>query len=203
MILKSVLKKVGFASSLCSALMLASVPLIRSAAAQTIDGSAIDGSGAGDRATRLRALQSTVLDRAAVPSGQYQPSVLPDQTVPISPIESSAPPLPEDRSVAIATAIPVNNQLSIRLVNDTGTTVTYEVLGETTKRELMGGESAMLQGISLPATITTVRPDNGLIDVTADASEAGMLEISLMQEPTLDDTQGVIRIQSDGQVFVN
>ncbi len=67
----------------------------------------------------------------------------------------------------------------------------------------MMGESAMLQGIALPTTITIVRPDNGLLDISASSSEAGMLEISLMPEASLDNTQGVIRIREDGQVFVN
>ncbi|MBE9076083.1 hypothetical protein IQ241_02035 [Romeria aff. gracilis LEGE 07310] len=67
----------------------------------------------------------------------------------------------------------------------------------------MADESIMLQGIPLPATITVTRQDEGLLDVAAESTQAGMLEISLTPEPALDDTQGVIRIREDGQVFTN
>lgn len=129
---------------------------------------------------------------------ELQTSITPGGTVP-----SAAPPLPADRSDAIAIVSPVDSQLAISLMNDTGATVTYEVIGDTQRRTLMMGESAMLQGIPLPATIIVVRQDSGLLDISASSSEAGMLEISLMREASLDDTQGVIRVQEDGQVFVN
>lgn len=145
------------------------------------------GVGDSDQADPLEELQTT------------SPAVV----TPGSAVTSASPPLPEDRGDAIAIVSPVDSQLAISLMNDTGTTVTYEVIGDTQRRTLMMGESAMLQGIALPTTITVVRPDNGLLDISASSSEAGMLEISLMPEASLDDTQGVIRIQEDGQVFVN
>lgn len=145
------------------------------------------GVGDSDQADTLEELQTT------------SPAVV----TPGSAVTSASPPLPEDRSDAIAIVSPVDSQLAISLMNDTGATITYEVVGDTQRRTLMMGESAMLQGIPLPATITVVRPDNGLLDISASSSEVGMLEISLMPEASLDNTQGVIRIREDGQVFVN
>ncbi|MGC1307846.1 MAG: hypothetical protein WA885_11490 [Phormidesmis sp.] len=194
---KAVLKNLGTVGSVCGVLMLANALFAPSATAQTAN-----DLNESDRTARLRALQLSVINRETSPDSLSQPSSMSGQNAPVDSVDSGYP-LPEDRSVAIATAVPVDNQLSIMLVNDTGAVVTYEVVGDTTRRELMGGESAMLQSIPLPATITAIREDEGLLDVTANASEAGMLEISLMQAPALDDTQGVVRIQEDGQVFVN
>ena len=167
------------------------------------------GVGDSDQADTLEELQTSSPDDLGVGDSdqastleELQNSSLATRTMGGA-IPSASPPLPEDRSDAIAMVSPVDSQLAISLVNDTGTTVTYELVGDTQRRMLMMGESAMLQGVSLPATITVTREDNGLLDIIASSSEAGMLEVSLMPEASLDDTQGVIRIQEDGQVFVN
>lgn len=119
------------------------------------------------------------------------------------PVGASGVPLPESRAQAVVIASPINNQLNLSLVNNTGALVTYEVLGDTQPRELMPDESAMLQDLPLPKTVTLVRPDAGLLDIAGESMEDGMLQISLSAETRLDNTQGVIRIQPDGQVFVN
>lgn len=113
------------------------------------------------------------------------------------------PPLPEQRGDAIATVPLVNDQIEVVMTNNTGAPVTYEVIGDTRRRMLMAGEMAMLQTLRPPLTITAVRQDGGLLDIVSVSSEDGKLELSLRSEPGLDDTQGVIRIQADGQVFVN
>lgn len=97
----------------------------------------------------------------------------------------------------------MDGQLMTSLNNNTGATVTYEVIEDTSRRSLEAGESTTLQGISLPSTITLVRQDEGLLDVAADSAAAGVLSLSLSAESDLDDTQGVIRIQENDQVFVN
>lgn len=121
-------------------------------------------------------------------------------TLPSSPMQ---PPLPEQRSEPIAQIAMASDQVAVRLTNEIASPVIYQVLGETEPRLLMGGATVMLTGLPLPTTITAVRDDNGLIDIMARSSEAGMLEVMLGSEPTLDDTQGVLRIQADGQVYVN
>lgn len=217
----TVLKKIGAVSFACGGFWLAVTPFARPAAAQTTAPSCpgifyrepftsrvsapagcplteyqqrlqepgVDDLGVGDsdQADTLEELQSSGGERVT----------------PGAPVGSSVPPLPEERSDAIAIASPVDNQLSVLLTNDTGAIVTYEVIGDTSRRILMMGESDRLQGVPLPATITVVRQDEGLLDVVAESSETGILEFSLTPEASLDDTQGVIRIQADGQVFVN
>lgn len=221
MTLKTILKKLSMTGAVCGGFWLAISPLAKPAIAQaggsncpnifyqepfTSRVSAPEGCPPTEYQQLLRGTQRGDLgvgdsDQASTLE-ELQNSSLATRTMGGA-IPSASPPLPEDRSDAIAMVSPVDSQLAISLVNDTGTTVTYELVGDTQRRMLMMGESAMLQGVSLPATITVTREDNGLLDIIASSSEAGMLEVSLMPEASLDDTQGVIRIQEDGQVFVN
>ncbi|MGB3300869.1 MAG: hypothetical protein WBA76_21595 [Phormidesmis sp.] len=198
--LNAAVQKLTIAGLACGGFVMVSAALNKPAHAQLPE---------GDRASKLRALQSSVLTRplADTVSPVAEPdapdtTIAPSTTVP-STAAPSTEPLPETLDEAIATVTPLNNQLSISLMNTTGTTVTYEVLGDTSRRVLMAGESVMLQAISLPVTITTVREDNGFLSVAATSSVAGLFEISLSQRPDLDNDQSVIRIQADGQVFVN
>lgn len=164
----------------------------------------------GDRLSRLRALQQGILSRSdemqGTASAPMTDSPMTDSMVTeptAMPGTSSLNPARE-QGAAIAVVTPMGGELgSLSLMNDTGAIVTYEVIGDTARRLLMAGESDTLQGIPLPATITVVRQDEGLLDVSAMDTEEGMLQLSLMPEPDLDSTQGVIRIQEDGQVFVN
>ena len=221
MTLNTILKKLSMTGAVCGGLWLAMSPLAKPAIAQaggsncpnifyrepfTSRVSAPEGCPPTEYQQLLRGTQRGDLgvgdsDQASTLE-ELQNSSLATRTMGGA-IPAASPPLPEDRSDAIAMVSPVDSQLAISLVNDTGTTVTYELVGDTQRRMLMMGESAMLQGVSLPATITVTREDNGLLDVMASSSEAGMLEVLLMPEASLDDTQGVIRIQEDGQVFVN
>ncbi|MEO1402571.1 MAG: hypothetical protein AAFV72_15185 [Cyanobacteria bacterium J06635_1] len=120
------------------------------------------------------------------------------------PVITTEPPLPGQLSDPIARVTPVNGRITIELKNETGANLTYEVFGITDQRTLMADdEPVMLQNIPLAATITLLRQDNGLIDITASSEEAGMLSISILRETNFDDTQGVIDIQPNGSVFVN
>lgn len=112
-------------------------------------------------------------------------------------------PLPESLRSAIATFTPVNNQVTVELKNETGATLTYEVLGITDQRLLLANESVTLQNLPLTATLTAVRQDNGLIDITAAAATPGTVEISITQEFNFDDTQGVITLDANGRIFAN
>lgn len=103
----------------------------------------------------------------------------------------------------IARVEPTNGMVDIQLMNSTNIPIYYEVTGETGRRIISAQDEAYLQNISLPATITAVRTDDGLLQVIPERNAEGVLELSFEEDPTFDDTQGVIRIQSDGQVFVN
>nr|WP_290226028.1 hypothetical protein [Trichocoleus desertorum] len=66
---------------------------------------------------------------------------------------------------AIATVMPLNGRVDVMLRNNTGTTITYEVIGHTQPRSLAGGAEVMLQDLPVPMTITTLRPDRGLVQI--------------------------------------
>ena len=115
----SVIQKLIALGLACGELMLVSASLARPAHAQLSE---------GDRVSRLRALQSSVLNRATgaagASSGQVggveaispEPSIIGPSTV-----SPASPPLPEAGREVIATATPINGRLSIALINNTGT----------------------------------------------------------------------------------
>jgi uncharacterized protein YsxB (DUF464 family) len=114
------------------------------------------------------------------------------------------PPLPEERAPVVANVMPMNGMVSVKLKNNTNAIVSYEAVGHTQRRFLPGGEEVVLQNLPTPVTITMVRQDEGLLEVMpVSASEQGLLEVGLDEETTLDSNQGVLRIQRDGQVFLN
>lgn len=127
----------------------------------------------------------------------------PNRTLPPAPT-SVTPPLPEVRSNAIATVMPMDGKVDVKLKNNTNAFVSYQAVGYTGRRFLVAGEEIILQNLPTPVTITTVRQDKGLLDVIpVSTSQPGMLEISLNESRNLDDSLGALRIQRDGQVFLN
>lgn len=120
------------------------------------------------------------------------------------PVGVIQPPVPETRSNAIALVTPIDGKVDVKLKNNTNTTISYEAIGHTQRRFIAGGEEIVLQDLPTPVTITTVRQDRGLVDVTpVSTSQAGVLEVSLNESTNLDDSLGALRIQRDGQVFLN
>lgn len=123
---------------------------------------------------------------------------------PISKVKPIQPPVPEARQSAIAMVKPMmDGKVSVTLKNDTNTPVSYHVVSHTQTRILPLREETVLREIPLPATITLVREDGGFLNVEPIATEDGMLTVSLDEKRKPDNNQGVIRIQADGQVFLN
>ena len=114
------------------------------------------------------------------------------------------PPLPESLGNAIATVTPLNGRVDVLLRNDTNTTITYEVIGHTQPRSLRGGTEVRLQALPVPVTITTLRPDRGLVRIAPiSGTQAGSIGFSLDETTRLGNDQEAIRIQNNGQVLVN
>ncbi len=113
-------------------------------------------------------------------------------------------PLPDTRQSPIATIAPTAGQVSVKLKNNTNSRISYQAIGHTEPRSLAGGEEVLLQNLPAPVTVTLVREDRGLLKVIpVSTSETEMLAVSLDETTNLDDKQGVLRIQRDGQVFLN
>lgn len=115
------------------------------------------------------------------------------------------PPLPENRSQAIAKVMPMNGAVSVKLKNNTNAIVTYEAVGFTQRRVLPGGGEIVLRNLPVPVTVTFTRQDDGFVEVVpVSVSEDGVLEVGLDEDANpRDSNQGVLRIQKDGQVFLN
>jgi hypothetical protein len=115
-----------------------------------------------------------------------------------------SPPLPEESSPAIATVMPIDGKVSVKLKNNTNTAITYEAISYTARRNLAGKGEIVLKDLPTPVTLTLVRPDNGFIQIAATSvNQSGLLEVSLSEGKKLNDQQSAIRIQKSGQVFVN
>jgi len=141
------------------------------------------------------------------------PNAVPDTVPPNTTLEprvqdpeptGAMPPLPENRAEPVARVMPVNGQVDVRLSNNTNALITYEAVSFTQRRTLAAGETIVLQDLPTPVTITMVRQDRGFLEVVpVPASESGLLEVTLDEAQDLDDNQGVLRIQSNGQVYLN
>lgn len=99
----------------------------------------------------------------------------------------------------------MDGKVNVKLKNNTNALIIYEAIGYTQRRALLGGEEIVLRNLPTPATITMVRKDDGFLEVIpVRTSEQNLLEVSLDENATpLDKNQGVLRIQTDGQVFLN
>ncbi|MBE9123460.1 hypothetical protein IQ269_22335 [Tychonema sp. LEGE 07199] len=114
------------------------------------------------------------------------------------------PPLPEARQTPIATVMPMAGKVSVKLTNSTNTPISYQAIGHTESRMLARGAEIVLQNLPTPVTVTMVRADGGLLKVIPmSSSEEGMLAVSIDETSNFDGNQGVLRIQPDGQVFLN
>ncbi|MCJ8281308.1 MAG: hypothetical protein MJK14_15885 [Rivularia sp. ALOHA_DT_140] len=123
------------------------------------------------------------------------------KTTEVKPIQ---PPVPENRADAIATIKPVAGKVSVILKNDTNARISYQAVQHTKVRYLEGREEVILKDIPTPATLTMIREDGGLLRVMPMSSEEdGMLTVSLDEKTKFDNNQGVLRIQEDGDVFLN
>ncbi len=113
------------------------------------------------------------------------------------------PPAPESRQSAIATITPTAGTVDVKLKNNTNVGISYQAIGHTEPRYLAGGQEFVLQNLPTPITVTLVRLDEGLLKVIPMSTSEGMLSVSLDETTNFDSNQGVLRIQKDGQVFLN
>lgn len=123
---------------------------------------------------------------------------------PITNVKPVQPPLPENRADAVATVKPQMGKVNVMLKNDTNARISYQVLTHTKVRYLEAKEQVVLRDIPTPVTITMNREDKGLLRVMPmSAKEDGMLSVTLDEKTEFDSDKGVLRIQEDGDVFLN
>lgn len=126
------------------------------------------------------------------------------QQVPTQQNSVTEPSLRQQGQTPVATVALKNGNVNVKLVNDTGAKVTYQVIGDTNERSLNGKSNVVLQGLRAPITITFQRPDGGLLLVTPQpSSETGLLEVRLNATTDLAQDTKAVQIQSNGSVFLN
>lgn len=108
---------------------------------------------------------------------------------------------PQQRAIALVA--PVNGRVSVRLVNNTAANITYQAIGDTAPRMLAGKSEVTLQGLRTPATVTFNRQDGGLLMVTPQSSQEGILQLSLRETTDLAIDKGALRIEQNGSVYLN
>lgn len=98
----------------------------------------------------------------------------------------------------------MNRELTIQLVNEMNTPVTYQVIGDTSDRLLFSSSSVSLKSLTTPTTITFYRPDGGFIQATPEImDEKGILQITLQEAFDVDQDDQVLRINDQGGVYIN
>ncbi|WP_414562013.1 MULTISPECIES: hypothetical protein [unclassified Anabaena] len=153
-------------------------------------------------------------NRVAVPQGcppnaftqqQQQQGIPSSEALPASPQTTGIqPPLPEQQQAPSMTIALVDGRVNVKLVNDSGAEVTYQVIGDTSPRSLEGRSDATLQGLQAPVTMTFYRKDGGLLEITPQPSaEPGMMEVRLNETTDVAQDINTIQIQNDGTVLLN
>ncbi len=135
------------------------------------------------------------------PISPVTPGATPTQ--PAAPGPVTQPPLPEERQAPSAMVMLMDGRLNIRLVNETGANISYQVIGDTDQRSLQGKSDVMLRDLSPPISVTFRREDGGLISVTTQPSEKGMLEARFTETTDLGMDRNTMRIQETGAVYLN
>lgn len=139
---------------------------------------------------------------------QFTNSQKPIIVIPVYPVNRSRstviqPTFPESRQSASAIVKPTSGTVSVKLKNNTNAGISYQVIGHTQPRFLIDGQEFVIRDLPTPVTITVVREDGGLLKVIPVSTSQGMLSVSLDETSNFNNSQGVLRIQKDGQVFLN
>ncbi|MEA5577707.1 hypothetical protein [Anabaena sp. UHCC 0451] len=127
------------------------------------------------------------------------------QTVPTLPPSSRTQlPAPEQRQDPSTRMALADGKANIKLINNTGASITYQVIGDTAPRTLEGKSDVTLRGLNTPITVTFQRKDRGLLMVTPKpGEETGTLEVTLKETTDVNQDRSAMRIQSNGSVFLN
>lgn len=128
-----------------------------------------------------------------VPTSQ----AIPNQTVP------TQIPSPEQQQNVVATVTPTNNTVNVRLVNETNAPITYQAIGNTAQRILPGKSSVTLRSLSTPTTVTFYRSDRGLIQASPESTSEGTLQLTLRETTDFKTDRTSLRIENNGNVFLN
>ncbi|MFE1747801.1 hypothetical protein [Coleofasciculus sp. H7-2] len=127
-----------------------------------------------------------------------------DMAPPTQPCAVIKPPAPEQLQSPASRVMPMNGMVNVKLINQTGDPITYQVLGDTNQRRLPGRDNITLQGLKTPVNLTFQRPNGALLRVVPQTSgEQGMLEVVLEETTDLGVDKNAMTIQENGNVLLN
>ncbi len=136
-------------------------------------------------------------------------SFSPNRPISIAPPPSESqttPPLPppESQTAPVTKIALVNGKINIKLINQTGANLRYQVVEGMSERSLAKKSNVRLQNLNVPITLTFQREDGGLLTVTPRAtSQSGELEVTFQDTTNANQSRKALRIEPDGNVFLN
>ncbi|XWK87317.1 MAG: hypothetical protein U7127_24455 [Phormidium sp.] len=119
------------------------------------------------------------------------------------PNQRSVIPTPEQQQAATTSVRPVNGVVNLRLVNNSGADIAYQVIGDTQPRYLRGNNSVTLSSIDTPTTLTFYRPDRGFLIVTPQPVSPGVLEVRFNPTSNFSLDKTTMTVQPTGAVYLN
>jgi hypothetical protein len=113
-----------------------------------------------------------------------------------------APVPPNQLKAPTTTMVLPGSKVNISMVNQTGTDVTYQVLGDTAERRLSTKTKYTLHRLPVPTNMSFYRPDRGPIDASVQATSPGELQIIFKRAPNFDHDNTFLTVLDSGQVFL-
>jgi hypothetical protein len=119
-------------------------------------------------------------------------------------VNNSTAPLPEERQAPLGVIQPMNGFVNIKLTNKTATTISYEVIGDTTQRQLSGKSEVILRELKVPINITFYREQGGFLLIQPQfISENSLLELTMTETNDFNLDKSSLLIEETGSVFLN
>ncbi|RQH12279.1 hypothetical protein D5R40_27770 [Okeania hirsuta] len=131
---------------------------------------------------------------------QTQPSQPPKQLI----VNDSTAPLPGTRQLPIGIIQPVNGLVNIKLANNTAATISYEIIGDTTQRQLSGKSEVILRKLKVPVNITFYRDKGGFLLIKPQfIVENSLLLLNMTETNNFNLDKSSLLIEETGSVFLN
>lgn len=99
---------------------------------------------------------------------------------------------------------PTNGRVNLRFINETGSAIDYQVIGDTEYRSLSGRSEMTLARLRLPTTFTFRRADNGFLKVTLyPDSSTGTLTLRVRETPNFAEDRTSVYVDQSGGIYLN
>ena len=101
----------------------------------------------------------------------------------------------------VVTIPETEGEIAVVIKNNTNAAIDYQAIGFTENQTVEGGEQQTMQGLPVPVVIRAARQDDGFVTTQPSVNEEGVLELTL--DEAGERNLGVVRIESDGGVYIN